>query len=190
MSAQLLGNVTYLGDPPCLQPRNVAKDHTPQAGLVDMLEPGLEAPDVFLDLLEEGQIVGQFRQSWIRRDPRLIDRGCAGRDQYCIERIVLGAAQMHPAKCLDLDRLQHQDREARRPQMLHDAAFIAAGRLDTDARHAGLGQVGQQSAPARQSVGDLPAFGPAMNRNIEFALDVSIPAVVMLVCVIFVDPAL
>ena len=95
-------------------------------------------------------------------------RGRASRDQHRIERIVLGPSQMHPAKRLDLDRLQHQHGEARRAQMLHHAAFVAARRLDADARHAGLGQVGRKSAPARQSVVDLPAFGPTVNRDVEF----------------------
>jgi len=50
----LLGKVTDLGEPPCLQPGNVAKYHAPQAGLSDVLEPGLVTPDILLDLLEEG----------------------------------------------------------------------------------------------------------------------------------------
>ena len=56
----MLGKVTDLGEPPCLQPGNVAKYHAPQAGLSDVLEPGLVTPDILLDLLEEGQMVGQF----------------------------------------------------------------------------------------------------------------------------------
>ena len=74
--------------------------------------------------------------------------------------------------------------------MLDHAAFITARRLDADARHAGLGQIRCQSTPTGQSVGNLPAFGSTMNRNVEFELEVSIPAVIVLVCVIFVDPAL
>ena len=113
-----------------------------------MLEPGLEAGDVLLGLLKERQISGQLGQSWIWRDPRLVERRRARRDQHCIERIILGTAQMHPAKCLDLDRLQHQHDEAGRPQMLYHAALISAGGLDADARDAGLGQVGRKGAPA------------------------------------------
>ena len=44
-----------------------------------------------------------------------------------------------PAKCLDLARLQHQHGKACSAQMLHHATFIPAGRLDADARYAGLG---------------------------------------------------
>src|SRR5882757_11335964 len=52
--------------------------------------------------------------------------------------------------------------------MRHHPAFITARRLDTDARHAGLGQVGCKGAPARQSVGNLPALGSTVNRDVEF----------------------
>ena len=40
-----------------------ADDDAPQPRLIDMLEPDLEARDVFLGLLKEGQISGQFRQA-------------------------------------------------------------------------------------------------------------------------------
>src|SRR5665648_249458 len=64
--------------------------------------------------------------------------------------------------------LQHQHGEARRTQVLHYAAFITAGRFDTDAHDADFDQVGRQRSPTRQSVGELPPFGSAMNRDVEF----------------------
>src|SRR5258705_9969052 len=74
---------------------------------------------------------------------------------------------MHPAKRLDLDRLQHQHGEASSTQMFHDATLIPAGRLDADARDVGPGQIGRKGAPAGQSVGDLPTFGSTVNRDIK-----------------------
>ena len=170
VAAKMLDNVSDLRRASCLQSGNVAGDHAPQPGLIDMFESGLEARDVLLDLFEKGQISGQFRQSRIGRDLRLLERRCACRDQHRIEIIILGAAQMYPTKRLDLHRLQHQHDEACRAQVLHYAAFVPARRLDADATDASLGQVGRQHAPARQSVGDLPAFGSPVNRDVEFEL--------------------
>ena len=64
--------------------------------IADVFEPDLEARDILLDLLNEGQLVSKLRQTRIRFDVRVIDRSRAGRDQNRIERIVLGPAQMHP----------------------------------------------------------------------------------------------
>ncbi len=55
-------------------------------------------------------------------------------------------------------------------QMLHHNTFVAAGRLNPDSREAKLVQARCQSSPARQSVGDLPAFGTTVNRNLELRL--------------------
>src|SRR3974390_927508 len=55
--AQSAGNQPDLGKPARLQSRNVAKDHASQSRLVDMFEPGLQPGKVFLDLLDEGQLV-------------------------------------------------------------------------------------------------------------------------------------
>src|SRR5664279_1429610 len=52
--------------------------------------------------------------------------------------------------------------------MLHHAAFITTGRLDADACHASLEEVGRKGAPAGQRVGDLPALGSTVNRDVEF----------------------
>jgi len=85
-------------------------------------------------------MVGQFRQTWIRRSLDPIERGGKGRDQDRIQHIVLGTPQVRPTVCLDLHRLQHQDREVRCTQMIHHAALVAAGRLDADATDTGLDQ--------------------------------------------------
>ena len=101
-------------------------------------------------------------------DLRFIERSGTSGNESRIECVVLGPAQMHSSKRLDLDRLQHQHSKACRLQMLYHAALIAAGRLDADACHAGLGQVAGQSAPARQSVDNLPVFGSTVHRDVEF----------------------
>src|ERR1700741_685547 len=167
MGTKTPGKVAYLRDPAFLQPPDVAVNNAPQLHLIDMLEPGLEADDVLLELFEEGQILRQFSQSWIRRDPRLIERCRAGCDQHRIEPVGLGPPQMRPAKRFDLDRLQPPHPEDATAQMLHHAAFVPARRLDTDAPPAGPGQVGCTRSPAGQRVADLPAFGPMVNRDVE-----------------------
>ena len=93
MSAQLLGNVTDLGEPACLQPSNVIQHDAAQLGLGNMLEPGLEALDVLLDLLKEGELLGELHQARIRRAPHFFERGRTGSNQRCIQCVVLGAAQ-------------------------------------------------------------------------------------------------
>ena len=90
VGTKALGNGAYLRGPACLQPLDVAVNNAPQARLVDMLEPGFEARDVFINLFKEGQMSGQFRQSGIWRDPRLIERCCARCNQNRVERVVLG----------------------------------------------------------------------------------------------------
>ena len=49
------------------------------------------------------------------------------------------ARRKYPTERLDLDRLQHQDDEARPAQVLYHTAFVTAGRLDADPRDACLG---------------------------------------------------
>src|SRR3954470_2720060 len=149
VAAKMLSNGAYLRCPSRLQPSDIAADNAPQVRLVDMLKPGLEARDVFFNLLKEGKISGQFRQSGIWYDPRLIECGRAGCDQNRIEHVVFGPAQMHPSKRLDLHRLQHKHSQTSRAQILHRAAFITTGSLDPDARHASLSQTGGKGTPAR-----------------------------------------
>ena len=166
VGTKALGKVAHLRGPPCLQSGDVAVDDAPQAMLVDVLDPSFEARDVFLELFKKGQISRQFRQSWIWRNPRLVDSSGACGNQLGIERIVLGASQMHSTERLDLDRLQHQHDEARCSQMLHHTAFVTARCFDSDTRHASIGQVCDQSAPARQGVRDLPALGATVNGGV------------------------
>ena len=73
--------------------------------------------------------------------------------------------------------------------MLHHTPLVTAGRLDPNPLYASFAQQLRQLPPAGQAVGDLPTPVSAMNCDVELSLDVSIPAVGMLVCAIFVDPA-
>jgi hypothetical protein len=140
--------------------------------------------------LDKGQMSGQFSQPLVGFDARRIDRRRAGGDEDCIELVVLGPAQVQARIGPDLDRLQDKDDEALLPQMPDYPALIASRRFDADTPDAGLGQVGRQPPPAARCIIDLPAFSPTVNRDVELAFEASIPAVVVLVCVIFVDPAL
>ena len=112
-----------------------------------MLKPGLETRDVLFDLLDEGQMVRELRQAFVRLDSRLIDGESAGGDENRIEYIVLGPAQMHTRISPDLDRLQDEDHESYRPQMPDDTALISSGSFDADARDAGLGKFRGQASP-------------------------------------------
>jgi hypothetical protein len=170
VSAYLLGNVAELGAPSCLQSCNVTKNYAPQPRRTDMFEPGLQARNVFLDLLNEGQKVRKLGKALIRPDPRLLHCSRAGCNQDGIERIVLGAPQMHPRVGAHLDRLQDQDCKAGRPQMTDHAALIAARRLDPHTLDPNLGKVRTQPLPTLQCVLNAPMPGLTVNRNIELVL--------------------
>src|SRR5208282_4182093 len=133
-----------------------------------MFETHLEAGNVLLGLLDEGQMWRQLSQAIVRLDTRLIDRRRAGGDKNCIELVVLGPAQMHAGIGFDLDRLQDQNREALVTQIADHAAFVAAAGLDADARDAGLRQFGSKTPPTSCCVVELPVLIPPMNRDIKF----------------------
>jgi hypothetical protein len=188
--AQGPDDAELLGGAPRLQPGDVGDDHAPEPSILDVLEADLEAGDILLDLLDEGQLRGQPGQALVRRDRRRIDGGGAGGDQRRIEGVVLGPPPMQTGIGFDLARLKHKNREAGVPQMADHALLVAAGRLDPDPGDAGLAQFpGQPRQPlkslsTRQRV-DRPSIATS-----SFSLAVSIPAVSVLVSTIFVDPCL
>ena len=167
MGAQLPADPQQLGCTARLEPCDVGHDDAPQPWIVDVLEPGLEARDILLDLLDEGQMVRQVRQSRVRLDPRPLDRRRTGRDQGRIERVVLGPPQVHAGKGANLDRLQHQNGKVRRPQMRDHAALIASRRLDADACYAGPRQARGKPPPARRCIIKLPTLVQTIDRDIE-----------------------
>jgi hypothetical protein len=74
--------------------------------------------------------------------------------------------------------------------MPYHTALIAAGRLDADATDAGLGQLAVKTRhPANALATCQCPVRPSIATS-SLLLEVSIPAVVVLVCVILVDPAL
>src|SRR5204863_3150988 len=81
MDAQLSDDAQDLGCATGLEPCNVGEDDALHSSVVDMLKPGLEPRDVFFDLLDEGQVVGELRQALVRLDARLIDGESAGGDE-------------------------------------------------------------------------------------------------------------
>ena len=170
VKAQFLDDPKHLGCPAYFQAGDVGHDETPQATIADVFEPGLQTGNVLLGLLDEGQMVGKLGQAHIRREPRFLDRGRAGRHQGCIKRIVLGPAQMHPRISAHLDRLQHQDDEACSLQMFHYAALVTARRLDSDTGDAGLGQLRTQMPPTAQAVLNPPTQILTVHCNVELVL--------------------
>ena len=75
-----------------LEPDDVDHDDAPQPWLLDVLKPDLEARYILLDLLDEGQVLRQVREACVRFVPRPLNRRRTGRDENCIEDIVLGAS--------------------------------------------------------------------------------------------------
>src|SRR5262249_51826613 len=96
-----------------------------------MLEPGLEAGDILLDLLDEGQAVGKRGQSLIRCCLMSLDCGRTCGDQRRVERIILGPLTVQPRKGPHLDRLEDQNHKTRRLQVPEHTTFITTGRLPT-----------------------------------------------------------
>ena len=133
-----------------------------------MLKTDFETRNVLLDLLDEGQMLRQFRR--IARqagNSRLIDARRAGGDESGIELVVLGPVQMHTRIGLHLHRLQDENGKALVPQIPDHAAFVAAGRLDADSCHPGFGKFCGQAPPAGRCVVNLPALGPAIHCSIK-----------------------
>ena len=95
------------------QALDVGDDDVAQALVADVLEAGLQPGDVRFDLFDEGQLVAERIQARIGRLRllRLEDMG-AGGDQDGIDAVALGAAQVQSGEGADLQRLQHDDREA------------------------------------------------------------------------------
>ena len=167
MGTQRLGDAREFGCAPRLEPYDVGRNQTPQPQTIDMLEPNLEARDVLLDLFDEGQLSRQVGQPRVRLDPLLVDRRRAGGDQPGVDHVVLGAAQMHARIGTNLHRLQNEDGKACRPQMRNHPTFVAASRLDADARDTDFGKPAGKLLPARWIIDNLPAFSATMNRDVE-----------------------
>ncbi|MGZ8995823.1 MAG: hypothetical protein ACXW3P_04900, partial [Rhodospirillales bacterium] len=70
-----------------------------------MLEAGLQAGDVRLDLLDEGQLVGQRVQARIGLPRLRLEDVGAGGDQDRIDAVGLGPAELQLGKGADLQRL-------------------------------------------------------------------------------------
>ncbi len=145
--AQLLGNEAQLRQSSDLKPRNVGENHSFQSRFANMLEAGLEASDILLDLLDEGQAVGKSGEPPIWPNLMWFDCGRACGDQSRVERIILGPLAVKARKRPHLDRLEDQNDKTCRLQMADYATLIATGRLDSDPFDARLRQVRAQLLP-------------------------------------------
>lgn len=112
-----------------------------------MLEPGLKANDILLDLLDEGQAVGKRGESLIRPNLMPFDYGRTCGNQSGVERIILGPLAVQARKGPHLDRLEDYNYETCRLQVPDHTALITTGRLDPDAFDSGLYQVRAQLLP-------------------------------------------
>lgn len=98
MSAQLLGDEAQLRQSSDLEPRNVGENHSFKARFADVLEPGLEASDILLDLFDEGQGIGKRSQSRVWSNLMRFDCGCTSGNQGRIEGIILGSLAVQARK--------------------------------------------------------------------------------------------
>ena len=133
-----------------------------------MLQLGLDAHDIFLDLFDEGQMILQRIEARIgRRLMACTQQMGHGRNQGRIDPVVFGALQMHHGKRLHLQRLQCDDCKPRRLQMPGCAALIAASCLNADLADLGAGQTGRETGPALGGVSDRESARLAMDGHIE-----------------------
>jgi hypothetical protein len=146
--AQLPNDAQNLGCASRLQPCDVRHNETPPSWIVDVLKPGLEARNILLDLLNKRQMVRQISQALVTLPIWLIGQRREGGDESCVERIVLGAPQMHARKSTNLDWLQKQHSEALFAQISDNAALVSSRCLNTDTFNICPGQIGGQLPPA------------------------------------------
>ena len=136
--------------------------------VVNVLEAGLEADDVLLDLLDEGEVVGGFLEARIGLDLVRLGEGGTRRDQEGVDAVVLGPLEFHMGEGLDLERLQHEHLDAAFAQVPDDALLVTAGGLDADPADPGLGETGGKLFEAGGRVVDLPAGVGAKDSDVEF----------------------
>ena len=88
---------------PLFEPADLALDQAVQPRLTEMLEPGLEPHQVVLDLLDEGQVIGQRLEPRIGRQPFAgLHEVRAGGNQSGVDPVVLGPLQTKLGKGADL----------------------------------------------------------------------------------------
>jgi hypothetical protein len=155
-----------------------------------MLEPGLPACDILLDLLDKGELVRRVC-SGVHRAQVPAARSSPHRLRSARHRWRRSwhGAQAHVRNRTHLHRLENKNRRSLGPQKADNATLVAASGFYPDARNASLLQHRRKFAPVLRCVGDLPALRLAMDCDIELGLGRIDPAVTVLVCVIFVDPA-
>lgn len=133
VSAQLLGDEAQLRESSYLEPRNVGENHSFKAWFTDVLEPGLEASDILLDLFDEGEGIGKRSQSRIWRNLMRFDCSRTSGNQGRIESIILGSLAVQARKSPHLDWLENQNNKTRCPQVVDHTTLVTTGRLDSDA---------------------------------------------------------
>lgn len=96
------------------------------------LTAGLETSNVVGDLLDERQMLGQWRQTRIWRCMDLLDGGRAGGNQGSIDLVVLRPLQVERGIGPHLRGLEHDHHKTILAQPDHDGLLIAAAGLNPD----------------------------------------------------------
>src|SRR6185369_3243739 len=157
----------------CCQAFDLGFEPSFESGDGEAVAPGLEANDIFFDLLDQGHMLGQRSQPVITvADHAIVSRRCQGNDMG-IDRIGLGSLAQILGIGSDLDRLEDDHLETGFAQSRHRFALIAARGLEAYSQHSrarNLRQIVTEPAPT-SSIVRIPAqCGMATNDNHQFSL--------------------
>ena len=123
-----------------------------------------------LDLLDEGEVLGQFGRDLCGRGRGLVEVCREDSDELGIEPVILGAPQPGPGEGLHLGRLQPDGGNAPIPQMFDEAPFIAARRLEPDAPDLVGGEEAVEFGQASAAVGEDRMRAARPERHVELVL--------------------
>ena len=124
-----------------------------------MLTTGLELGNICRELLDHRQVLGQRRQTHVRRFMDVRCRGRAAGDQGRVDPIILGMLQHELGVSTNLHRLEDDDVKAGCPQGGNHRLFVTPARLDTDSLN---------STPPQRA--DKAGWLSALYRSQPFAL--------------------
>jgi len=128
-----------------------------------------QSRDIFANLIDHRQLLGERQQSRIGRGVNRPDRSRAGRDQSRIDLVVLGPLPLEPGIGPHLRRLEHHHDKSFAPQLGNNGLLIAATRLDADTLHPMPPKPVRQHLVTLGRVVDLQLLRTAVDRHVELA---------------------
>src|SRR5258708_5542276 len=131
------------------------------------LKPVLYPRDIFANLIDQRQLLGERQQSRIGRGVDIPDRSRAGRDQSRIDLVFLGPLPLEPGVGSHLRRLEHHHDKSFAPQLGDNGLLIAATRLDADTLNPMPPKPIRQHLVTLNRVVDLQQLRTAIDRHVE-----------------------